>query len=177
MFRGFKKDKAFRKPKWPEMFVPPKNELGDLTDDELDKLTRDLKGDKERAKRILNLKRQYEAGTIPELITFDWLMRNHIRFIYQATFAGGRARRGGLVPDFVLERGQGSMVWNVDGVYYHDTLYRGRGFKDIRNDIRLKGQMINGRKVEKIIHITDTAILSKYPEVFIYALSGIQLEG
>lgn len=179
MFRGFKKDKAFRKPKRPEMFVPPKNELGDLTDDELDKLTRQLEkigGDKQLAQKIMKLKAQYPVATIPELLTYEWLSRKNIQFEFQAVFAGGRARRGGLVPDFLLRRGaSGAMVWHIDGERWHDPLFHGRGYRDISADIRMMGKTISGLRVEKIIHITDTAIYRSYPQVYDYALAGMQL--
>lgn len=66
------------------------------------------------------------TGTQPEWWVYQWLVRRGLKegvdFKYQANVEGGRLRVFGMVVDFLLMPGPWvptTMVWRVQGYYYH----------------------------------------------------------
>jgi hypothetical protein len=143
-------------------------------DTELTELTRRV-GDEKLAKRVLQLQEQYPTGTVPELITLEWLHRGGWRHIYQAQVAGGRGSAGGLIPDFVVDLGGGrGMAWQIQGEYWHGRS-KAKGLRDAEAALRLTGQTVGGIRIEKVINLWERDILERRPQVFQYALAGISL--
>lgn len=133
-----------------------------------------LKGDEKLAKRIMNLMAQFPLGTLPELITYDWLQSKHISFMYQVELFGGRRIRGGVVPDFVvMEQGDRTQAqaWQVQGEYWH-TLPGARE-RDAAKNISLLGADVEGARITQVIELWEGDIYDKRPRVFQMALAGI----
>lgn len=148
----------------------------DGSDPVLQALIRRLGGDAALAKRILSLSAKYPAGTIPELLCFDWLMKEGLKFDYQVELFGGRRFEGGLVPDFVLYGDRTNAdVWQVQGSYWHSISRK--GFHDQTTNLRMLGQIIRGATVKRVIELWEDDILLHRPQVFYYALAGISMRG
>jgi hypothetical protein len=173
-FRRFKK--FGKRPKGFKVLEPFGGDL-EPVDTELTELVRVL-GDEKTAKRVLALKRQYYAtnsGTIPELVTMDWLQVNKHRFIFQGQLYGGRASKGGLLPDFVVDTGGGKgAVWNIQGEYWHNKSAQ-KSFNDATANLRYLGQTIGGIRIEKVLLLNERDILRRRPLVFQLAVAGIAL--
>lgn len=136
-------------------------------------------GQKKRslAKRCVNLQFDHPNATLPELITLDWLLRENIRYYYQAEIYGGRSRQSGLVPDFVVVRSGKGMAWLVQGSYYHSQAFQdkwGQTGRDALAKMRLLGSYVNGVRIEIVIEIKEQDLYSD-PEVTLsFAAAGIQ---
>lgn len=124
------------------------------------------------AKRVLVLKQQFPAGSVPELITYNWLEQRQIPFFYQATLFGGRREKGGLVPDFVLQYGGKGICWQIQGEYWHQQL-SAHGQKDVSNRLRLLGQVYKGVRIDYVVELWEKDILRKRPQVYLLGLQGI----
>lgn len=145
--------------------------------DELQKLVRALgnTSDAERiAKRVLKLKEEFPAGSIPELVTYDWLRSQSIPFHYQAMLFGGRRAKGGLVPDFVVQYGGKGMVWNIQGEYWH-ARSTAHGQKDLTSGLRLIGTTYKGVRIDAVVELWENDVLRKRPLVFEQAKQGLGL--
>lgn len=138
----------------------------------LDVLARQIGGDRKLAKRIMSLRKQFPQGTAPELIVYDWLARNSVPFTYQAVLYGGRAQRGGLLPDFVVKHGR-TMAWQVQGEYWHSTKLK--GMEDYYANLRMLGQVVDGSRIETVVELWEDDIYRKRPQIFYMALAGIGL--
>jgi hypothetical protein len=144
-------------------------------DTELTDLTNHI-GDEATAKRVMQLQAQYPQGTVPELVTMDWLQANKYRYIYQGMLYGGRGNLGGLLPDFVVDTGgPEGMAWQIQGDYWHGTRSTEKQFSDATDNLRLVGQVVGGIRIGKVIPIWESAILKRRPHVFQMALAGIEL--
>lgn len=175
-FKRFPLDPAFKRarrfPKLDRVMEPGV----DGSDPVLQALIRRLGGDAALAKRILSLSAKYPAGTIPELLCFDWLMKEGLKFDYQVELFGGRRFEGGLVPDFVLYGDRTNAdVWQVQGSYWHSISRK--GFHDQTTNLRMLGQIIRGATVKRVIELWEDDILLHRPQVFYYALAGISMRG
>jgi hypothetical protein len=188
-FQEFKGFKAFRakhftpwyragKRMWPtlEPFALPEEPVNT----ELTELTNWLNGDEKTAKRVLTLRKENpyvaNSGTVPELVTMDWLEVNKYRYIYQGMLFGGRALAGGLVPDFVVDTsgsGEGA-AWQIQGDYWHSKSAT-KTYSDAADNLRLVGQVIGGIRIGKVIPIFESDIKTRRPQVFQMALAGISL--
>lgn len=161
------------------LLKPLTNLFEEPTDTELTELTRIL-GDQATAKRVRKLQLEYSngpsSGTVPELVTMDWLNVNKYHYIYQGQLYGGRARGGGLLPDFVVDTGGGNgMVWNVQGDYWHNR-NASKQFSDAAENLRYIGQIVGGIRITNVILLNESDILSKRrDQVFQMALAGISL--
>ena len=151
-------------------------EILDLVPEEEKNLIRRLGGDSEArrlAKRIIKYKGVYPTASYPELITYDWLDENGVRFIFQAHLFGGRSLRGGLVPDFLIQRGGFLTVWQIQGVYWHSQF--GSRQRDDNAKLRYLGQEFNGNRINSVLNIWEDDIYEKRPQVFLWAMSGLEL--
>lgn len=128
-------------------------------------------GDRPLAKRLSNLRKEFPYGTVPELITLDWLRGKNERYIYQAQLYGGWVA-GGLVPDFVvLSRGR-AMAWLVNGNYFHDR--PGKREKDEADKLRLLGANINGVEIQKVVILWESRLLRDSEATLEDALAGFE---
>jgi len=152
--------------------VDPLEERFDLTDPVYENLLRSL-GDAGLVKRVMKLQKKFPVGTVPELVTYDWLTRQRIEFEYQVALYGGRTRSGGIIPDFVLRVGGRTVVWNIQGNYWH-TL-GGRPQVDEAQRLRMLASKINGQPVKQVMFLWESRILGDRPKVFVLALAGVEL--
>lgn len=125
------------------------------------------------AKRVATLMGQYPDGTIPELVTLDWLEQQKIPYTYQAWIYGGRSRQGGVIPDFVLESGGRGMAWLVQGDYWHSKAEVSSS--DVSDKLKLLGVLFHGVRIEEVVELWENKIYSKRPQVFEWALMGIEM--
>lgn len=153
----------------------PQTVVVDLLTDEEGELIRLLGGDRQLARRAMRLRGQYPLASFPELITYDWLQQRNLSFTFQAKLFGGRAVRGGVVPDFLLNYGGQGMIWRIQGEYWHTR--PGNRNKDLNEKIRLLGSEQNGLRIEHVIDIWEDDVYNKRPQVFHLALAGIGLRG
>ncbi len=152
--------------------------LAERAPDQVQRLTRDLGGtsqDAKLAKRVFELKPQYPAASIPELVTYLWLESQKIPYTFQATLYGGRRAKGGLVPDFIVQGGGGVLAWLVQGEYWHSEAVNAG--KDDTARYRLLGQQYQGRTITAVVELWEKDVLRKRPIVFQQALLGIGLRG
>lgn len=175
-FKRFPLDPAFKRaqrfPKLDRVMEPGV----DGSDPTLQALIRRLGGDAALAKRILSLSAKYPAGTIPELLCFDWLMKEGLKFEYQVELYGGRRIRGGLIPDFLLYRdGTNGDIWQVQGDYFHSIAKK--GFHDQTTNYRMLGQIINGVTVARVIELWESDLYRLRPQIFYWALAGMSVRG
>lgn len=170
-FKSKRKNKRFTPPD------PPAPEQFNVVDTELRRLER-LLDDPKAAKRVMSLAKRFPVGTIPELVTYDWLQQQNYPFEYQVSLFGGRRAPAGvgLVPDFVVSfDASRAIVWQVQGEYWHT-----RGEKehtDVSAHVRMLGAIYNGAKIWKVVEIWEDDIYSKRPWVFYSALQGVGLRG
>lgn len=145
--------------------------------DALQELIRDLGGrsaDVKLAKRVLAMKPEYPAASIPELIVWCWLTDRKIPFTYQAMLFGGRRAKGGLVPDFVVQYGGMGLAWQVQGEYWHART-AAHGQKDATVTLRLVGTMYHGVRISAVVELWERDIYRMRPRIFQMALAGIGL--
>lgn len=114
------------------------------------------------------------SGSLPEwavmwTLTVKFRLEENLDFEYQAKFAGGRNRLGGIVPDFLVY--VGPVAINVDGLYIH-TL---QGAETIAND--LLATIILASRGIPLIHLLDVDLLQNPIELVRQALAGIQPPG
>lgn len=152
--------------------VDPPEQTFDLTDTEYATLLRAL-GDGALAKRIQKLQKRFPVGTVPELVTYDWLDRQHMDFEYQVALYGGRTRAGGIIPDFVLRQGGQTVVWMIQGNYWHTLGNRAQ--VDEAQRLRLMGTRINGEPIRRVVYLWESRILGDRPRVFTLATAGVEL--
>ncbi len=79
---------------------------------------------------------KYAAGSVPEFIVFDYLVRvkrwkDGFDFKYQYGLFGGRTQYGGFVLDFYIIHG--NLAWNVQGLKYHLERTQDRAKVNIQN--------------------------------------------
>lgn len=160
--------------KMPDLAIP---EISDgptaPVADKLVEFTRRLNGDEKLAKRCVKLQERYPQASLPECVTYLWLEQNQIEFIYQSTFFGGRAVRGGLLPDFLVDRGDEWYAWEIQGEYWHSD----SRFSDLADHLRLRGSYFAGQRVGKVIELWESDIYDKRPTIFTSAMAGLGLRG
>jgi hypothetical protein len=179
-FKGFEYRRFKKFGKRPKSFkvLKPFGDDVEQVDTVLTEITNALGGDEKTAKRVRQLQLQFggkSSGTLPELVTMDWLDQNKIKYIFQGRVFGGRAAAGGLLPDFVVDTGGGrGAVWNVQGEYWHNRSAQ-KGFDDASANLRYLGQVVGGIRIEKVLLLNERDILRRRPFVFQMALAGIAL--
>lgn len=125
------------------------------------------------AQRVVALQKQFPQGTIPELITYDYLQQKNIPFTYQAWISGGRSRAGGVIPDFVLQYGGTGMAWLVQGQYWHNRPEVAAS--DVADKLALVGHYFEHVFIEKALELWERQIYFNRPAVFEMALVGIEI--
>jgi len=165
-----------KQPKQPKLELPALPQAIDLADSQEDILIRAL-GDERLAKRIRKLQDEFPVGSVPELIVYDFLKRYNIPFQYQIAMFGGRARAGGLVPDFLLQGEHAGTVWQIQGDYWHTR--PGKRETDEINRLRIMSGMYDGQRIKSVLflwenHLMDRATRSKTLRL---ALGGIEMPG
>jgi hypothetical protein len=143
--------------------------------DALQELIRNLGGrsaDVKLAKRVLGMKPEFPAASIPELIVYCWLTDQKIQFSYQAMLFGGRRAKGGLVPDFVVQAGGMGLAWQVQGKYWHRH-ESAHGQKDSGAEARMLGQVYKGVRISAVVDLWEPKIYNQRPRIFQLALNGI----
>jgi hypothetical protein len=167
-FKGFGTGEFGKKPKRTQ-FAAAEVRAPDLEDTEFEYLLRKLKTPA-LAKRIKKLKSSYPDGTVPELVTLDWLNAQQVQHIYQLEY-GARNQMGSARPDFVLpNRGLG-MVWEINGEYWHTK--RKTPQSDAARRARLLNSIIGGVRISKVVALWEGDIYRNYPRIFELALSGV----
>jgi len=127
------------------------------------------------AKRVAKLHGKYPQGTIPELVTMDYLDQKGYKYTYQAWVNGGRSRRGGVVPDFVVQVGGIGMAWNVQGEYWHSRPEVIAS--DAIDRLQLIGHYFEYIFIQKIVNLWENDIYHHRPKVFELAEMGISMRG
>jgi hypothetical protein len=142
--------------------------------DELQKIVNTLGGTAEAAKiakRVLKLKPEFPAASLPELVTYIWLTDNKIPFHFQAQLFGGRRAKGGILPDFVVQYGGKGMAWQIQGEYWHRK-ESAHGRKDLTSNLRMLGQDYKGIRIDDVVELWENDIARRRPQVFTSALQG-----
>lgn len=129
--------------------------------------------DYKMCKRIVTLREKFPQGTFIELAIYDWLSQKQIDFTYQAWVNGGRARSGGVVPDFVLEANGRGMAWMANGDYWHNRPEV--AISDVADKLALIGHWFEHVLIEVVVDLWENRIVNDRPEVFEMALLGIGL--
>lgn len=127
--------------------------------------------DEKLARKLVKLQAKFPVATLPELVAYEWLQRRNIPFSFQVELFGGRRVRGGLLPDFVIEQGATALAWQIQGEYWHSV-----GLKDDAdrtNNLRMLGQVVDGRRIEQVVELWENDIYQKRPQVFNMGLAGI----
>lgn len=172
-FKTFSKGKFKAFGKRPKQFRPKTPALPrpfDSTDDTLDRIVRIL-GDQRQAKRVWSWQQRYPNGTIPEMVVLDWLERHHIRYVYQAIAFGGRRRKGGLVPDFLVPEGGQARVIQVQGDYWHSR--KRKGYYDTAVSMRLLGKMVEGYRVTDVVEVWESDLYRNTEVTMVKAMAGM----
>ena len=128
------------------------------------------------AQRVATLKhKKYKTyeGTIPELITLDWLEQKKIPHHFQAFVYGGRNRAGGVVPDFLVWPGGRGIAWFVDTLYWHSKPEIAAS--DAVDRQLILGGFFEGIRIETVVALWETRIYTDRPAVFDAAMNGIEL--
>lgn len=133
-----------------------------------DRIARET-GDRRLAQRVSRLKLRHPYGTVPELITLDWLEARNERYVFQTQLYGGWVK-GGLIPDFVLNARR--MAWNIMGDYWH-TL-EGKPQRDESDRLRMLGSYVDGVKIERVVFIWESQLMRNRQRVLEDALAGIE---
>lgn len=130
-----------------------------------------LVGDDSLAYRVMKLQNKYPKGTLPELVTMDWLEKQGIGYQYQVHLFGGR--RGGLIPDFVIQNGGQVDAWMIQGKYWH-TIH-GKREVDAAAKMRMRGADFGSGRIKDVLELWDSRIYKNRPSVFWAALSGQEM--
>lgn len=125
------------------------------------------------AQRVARLMVDFPGGTIPELVTYDWLKQKDIPFTYQAWIAGGRSRKGGVVPDIVLSYAGKGMAWLIQGIYFHSK--PDISASDKVDIMTIKGSWFHNIYIEEVVELWEPRIYRDRPQIFEYALLGIEM--
>jgi hypothetical protein len=133
-------------------------------------------GDK-RARRVWKLMERGIQGTLPELLTYDWLERQKVGFQFQSGQMGGRRTSGGAVVDVSVDglEADGLYIWRVQGEYWHKGPEVER--KDWMQKARLLRLKIGGVPVVEVVDLWENDVYDRYPEVFRRAEMGMGLRG
>lgn len=158
-----------------------KGAVFDESEDQVDLILRRMgnnSADAPLAKRILGwMQTEIPNATLPEAIVYDYLKRNKYVFRYQEWVQGGRAAKGGIVPDFLVMRGGEWLVWNVNGEYWHSQEVN-HG-KDQSQQLSLVGAIVMGMKIAAYVELWENDLYdrSKRDNLWMLAYAGRGLRG
>lgn len=130
---------------------------------------------RERAMAAYRLKKRGIDGTLPELLTYDWLERRRRDFDFQSSLMGGRLIMGGAVADFLINDlvPGGLVVWRVQGDYWH-TLPE-REAADFYQREQLLMQSYLGVPIAMVVDLWESTIYKDAPRVFEMAEAGVEI--
>ncbi len=130
-----------------------------------------------RAKAAWKLMQRGLQGSLPELLTYDWLEKHKRSFQFQTSLLGGRMVRGGTVLDFVVFdlSPDGVYCWRVQGEYWHQGPISKA--QDEWQSYRLRQLWIGGLPVVAVVDLWENDIYHRYPEIYQKAEFGISLRG
>lgn len=130
---------------------------------------------RERAMRAYRLLKQGIVGSLPELLTYDWLQSRNRIFDFQSSIMGGRLILGGAVADFIIEDliPGGLVIWRVQGDYWHTQADRVQS--DFIQRERLLTESYMGVPVEQVVDLWESAIYWAAPYVFEMAEGGVEI--
>ena len=130
---------------------------------------------RERAMRAYRLRKKGVEGTLPELLTYDWLESRGRQFDFQTSFLGGRLQLGGAVADFIIfDLWPGELaVWRCQGDYWHTMPEREQ--KDALQKLKLLGERWNNVPVGVVVDLWESAIYRRAPQVFLQAEAGVEI--
>jgi len=155
--------------------TPAGTDLLDLMPESMRELARRI--GRKRASTIWRWMRKGIIGSVPEILTYDWLTSRGLRFDYQSPQMGGRLRVGGAVVDFLLHdiAPGGLYVWRIMGEYWHSAP-EVQG-KDEEQRRRLLRERVAGRSVVAVVDLWESDIYDRSPEIFELAEAGVGLRG
>lgn len=130
---------------------------------------------RERAMQAYRLLRRGVEGTLPELLTYQWLERRGRQFDFQSSIMGGRLVLGGAVADFIISDlvPGGLVVWRVQGDYWHVEPERVQ--RDFQQRERLLMESYMGVPVVQVVDLWESGIYWAYPFVFEMAEAGVEI--
>lgn len=130
---------------------------------------------RERAMGAHRLQKRGIVGTLPELLTYDWLESRNRLFDFQSSLMGGRLIMGGAVADFIISdlAPGGLVVWRVQGDYWHTQPERQRS--DFAQRERLLMESYMGVPVVQVVDLWESAIYWSAPLVFEMAEAGVEI--
>ena len=153
-------------------------ELGDARVREIHRTLGGKSSDYQVAKRVATLEKQMPNGTLPELVTYEWLEGRQVPYTYLAQLFGGHQRIGGVEIDFLIHKGGDALAWQVDGSYFHGRKFQLRFAqegRDLANDMKLIGATFMGMKIAHVVHLVEEKIYLMRPLIFEMALNGVGL--
>ncbi len=112
------------------------------------------------------------AGSLPEYITWEWLvfkkrLQPGLDFVYQDPIFGGRSEFGGFLLDFFFP--SQSMGWRIQGERYHLREARSRALDIISKELLV------GRGIE-IIDLWESDLLTRPNFVLDLAWRGLAVQ-
>lgn len=158
--------------------IQPKGAVAEGESDPVREMAEYLGGTSEAwtlARRIMEeIYPHHPTATTPELVAYDFLAQRNIPFLFQPTTMGGRAFRGGLVPDIVVRSTGGEgIAWLIQGEYWHNK--RRNPGRDASARVLLLGADVGGIRIKSVVELWERDIIKKRPQVFNLALEGIGL--
>jgi hypothetical protein len=105
----------------------------------------------------------------------EWLDRKGVKYEFQKWLLGGRALRGGQVVDFAVDLGVSTLIWEVQGNYWH--MRPGKPQVDEAQKFALLGLSVFGKKVTGVVALWESRLIDKYKRnhVMEMAMAGIEL--
>lgn len=164
-------ERPMRKPKFRQSsFEVAPSELKDIL-----RLIGDSPSDVRTGKQVLGLQQDYPQATVPELLVMIWLNMMGRQYWYQQYAFGGRNAKGGFVADFTVQQGEGGLVINVNGDYWHSAR---KGYsQDYAARIALTGSIINGLRIFKFVQVWESDLYRMKERTIELALAGLELRG
>lgn len=109
-------------------------------------------------------------ATTPELLLYTMLTQRQIQFAFQVPYRGGRAVKGGLVLDFLVNSYGEGLVIAVQGDYWHsdaDTKSRDKAAESM-----VMGQVVNGLTVTDYVEAYESDLYADREGVLESSLAG-----
>lgn len=131
------------------------------------------------AQKITDLQDKYannrNMATRLEMIVYEFLERKQVPFVFQHWIAGGRARRGGVVPDFLVNYGGRGIAILPNGDYWHGKAEVAES--DIADKLVLLGQWWQGIRIDVVVFIWEHKLRSRSTRerTLELALEGIEV--
>jgi hypothetical protein len=111
------------------------------------------------------------AGTVPELLVYDWLTRKGIPFEFQVEVQGGRQNHGGSVVDFIVHSGR-NWAWRIQ-TWYH-TLPEKRARDAIQRKL-IEGALVQGYQIDGVVDCWDQRLYVDKENTLTQATVGIEI--